>query len=157
MIKNNLSISPANSEHLPELELVLQKMTPDTLRNYIGQMLDCMILQRKPEGGLDIYWIGPGHIAQTDEIAGCLGALQSAIHFSQLHLTGDGSAVATATLKPHPNRQCPFTGGCAAEKADNFPEACKKSPWERFILSPPGDKVCWYAAGVRALRYPTPR
>ncbi|WP_186103845.1 hypothetical protein [Burkholderia gladioli] len=139
---------------IPEFSFLTHKLDGEQLREWMGSMLDCLIIQEKPDAMLDISWIGPGHIAQTDASAHRLGALQSALHFSQLHLTADGSAVATAVLDRRPT-PCPFSGGCAVELADEHPLECKCAPWKRFSLASPGDPVCWYAAGVKALRQPT--
>ncbi|KZP57551.1 hypothetical protein A3N37_02015 [Enterobacter ludwigii] len=135
----------------PEFSLISKPLTPEEFRGFIGMMLDCLVIQGKPNGALDMYWIGPGLIARDDNTASCLGALQSALHFNQLHLKTDGSAVSTAELKSKPT-PCPFSGGCQQERNDQYPDACKTSPWMRFATSSPGEQVCWYAAGVKALR-----
>jgi len=137
----------------PEFAFINAPLTPEDFRTRMGAMLDCLVIQEKPNDALDMYWIGPGLIADTDRAASCLGALQSALHFNQLHLKTDGSTVATTTLA---NRTipCPFAGGCATERNDKYPTACKSAPWLRFTPSQPGEQVCWYAAGVKALRNP---
>lgn len=135
----------------PEFALISKPLTPNEFRRFIGMTLDCLFIQDKSHGELDIYWIGPGLIAGDDKTASCLGALQSALHFNQLHLKTDGSAVSTAELKNRPTK-CPFSGGCQQERNDNYPNDCKTSPWMRFTPSNPGEQVCWYAAGVKALR-----
>ncbi|WP_333983517.1 hypothetical protein [Burkholderia gladioli] len=137
----------------PELAFINAPLTPEDFRNRIGAMLDCLVIQEKPNNVLDMYWIGPGVIADTDRAASCLGALQSALHFNQLHLKADGSAVATTALANRPT-SCPFAGGCETERNDKYPTDCKSAPWLRFTPSQPGEQVCWYAAGVKALRRP---
>lgn len=134
----------------PEMLFLSSRLTTEKLRSRFGSMLDCLVIQEKPERKLDIYWIGPGHIAQTFETSQCLGALQSAMHFSHLHLSSEGVAHTTAQFAGR-KVTCPFSGGCGAEIDDGFPEACKSSPWERFVSASPGEKVCWYAAGVKAI------
>ena len=134
----------------PELEFLSGPMTADLFRARIASMLDCLTIQGKPEKEVEMNWIGPGHIAQTEQTQQSLGALQSAIHFSQLHLCTNGPPIPTAELPRE--RSCPFVGGCQAERDDGYPEACRLAPWERFKVAPPGTKVCWYAAGVKALR-----
>jgi hypothetical protein len=136
----------------PEFEFILKGWTPEQFTDAIGSMLDCLVIQSKPEGASELNWIGPGKIARTDEAMQCLGALQSALHFSQLHLSPEGVARPTAML---PSTECPFTGGCGVEHRDKFPSDCRLTPWKRFLSSPPGEKVCWYAAGVKALKHPT--
>lgn len=137
----------------PEFAFVNAPLTPEEFRECIGTMLDCLVIQEKPNNALDMYWIGPGVIADTDRAASCLGALQSALHFNQLHLKIDGSAAATTALANRPT-PCPFAGGCETERNDKYPTACKSAPWLRFTPSQPGEQVCWYAAGVKALRNP---
>ena len=137
----------------PEFAFINAPLTPEDFRGRVGAMLDCLVIQEKPNDVLDMFWIGPGIIADTERAASCLGALQSALHFNQLHLKVDGSVVATAALE---NRSisCPFAGGCETERNDKYPSACKSAPWLRFTSSQPGEQVCWYAAGVKALRNP---
>lgn len=85
-------------------------------------MLDCLIIQEKTAGASEMYWSGPGLVAQTEKAMSCLGALQAALHFTQLHLTVEGPALPTTTPKDHRNA-CPFTGGSAVERADQYPSA----------------------------------
>ncbi|HHQ6631957.1 TPA: hypothetical protein ACSTL1_003458 [Serratia fonticola] len=134
-----------------EFLLISKPLTPEKFREFIGQMLDCLVIQEKANEELDLYWIGPGLIAQDGKAVSCLGALQSALHFNQLHLKTDGSAVSTAELRSKPT-PCPFSGGCQQEKKDQYPGDCKSFPWMRFAISNPGEEVCWYAAGVKALK-----
>ena len=138
----------------PELVFLSSRLTSEKLRSHFGTMLDCLIMQCKPEGKLDIYWIGPGHIARSFETSQYLGVLQSAIHFSQLHLSAKGEICPTLAFRRRVV-SCPFSGGCASEIDDQYPDACKSAPWERFAFSAPEEKVCWYAAGVKALRKPS--
>lgn len=138
----------------PEFSFISHPLTVEQFRRRIGAMLDCLVIQGKPNGALDMYWIGPGTVADSERSASCLGALQSALHFNQLHLTADGSAVATAALQSRPT-PCPFTGGCETERNENFPSLCKSAPWMRYASAPPGELICWYAAGVKALRNST--
>ena len=137
----------------PEFLFISKPLEPEEFRNLVGAMLDCLVIQGKPNNGLDIYWIGPGLVATNERTASCLGALQAALHFSQLHLKTDGSATSTTELNEKPTL-CPFSGGCQQERSDQYPDACKSSPWTRFTPSIPGEQVCWYAAGVKGLRNP---
>lgn len=138
---------------VPELALAGAPWSPEELRKCIGLMLDCLVIQGKPEGRSEMYWIGPGEVAATDEQATFLGALQAALHFSQLHLTERGPPRPTARI-PSGQFACPFTGGCVTEERDDFPEECRSAPWKRFGSSPQEAKLCWYAAGVRSLNGP---
>ncbi len=133
----------------PEFDFLSGKMTTDGFKQTVSSMLDCLVIQSKPDGKFDMYWHGPNVVARTDKAIQCLGALQSALHFSQLHLGPDGSAHATNTLPP---TRCPFAGGCGVEASEGFPSDCKSFPWRRASGSDSGEKVCWYAAGVKALR-----
>lgn len=137
----------------PEFSFISKPLEPEEFRNLIGSMLDCLVIQGKPNNELDMYWIGPGLVATNERTASCLGALQSALHFSQLHLKTDGSASSTMELNGR-STPCPFSGGCQQERNDQYPDACKSSPWTRFTPSNPGEQVCWYAAGVKGLRNP---
>jgi hypothetical protein len=133
----------------PEFAFLEGSPTPEEFKGRIGAMLDCLVIQEKPDNGLDMYWIGPGTAATTDQAAQYLGSLQSALHFSQLHLTANGNACPTASLRLV---KCPFSGGCKSEIDDGYPQECKTSPWVRFTPSRPKELVCWYAAGVKTLR-----
>ncbi len=135
----------------PELAFISRPLPPEEFRQCIGAMLDCLVIQGKPNGAPDMYWIGPGVVATNERSISCLGALQSALHFNQLHLSAEGSAVATAALEGRPT-PCPFAGGCETERNDHYPLICKSAPWKRFASAFPGEQVCWYAAGVKALR-----
>ena len=135
----------------PEFSFISKSLESEEFRKLVGAMLDCLVIQGKSNEELDMYWIGPGIVAKNERTASCLGALQSALHFSQLHLKTDGSAVSTVALKVKPT-PCPFSGGCQQERNDQYPDACKSSPWTRFTPSNPGEQVCWYAAGVKGLR-----
>ncbi|WP_143746657.1 hypothetical protein [Caballeronia catudaia] len=137
------------SRWAPELDFLSGTMTTDGFKRAVSTMLDCLVIQSKPEGRFDMYWHGPNVVARTDQTIQCLGALQSALHFSQLHLGQDGSAYATDTL---PATACPFSGGCGVEASEGFPSDCKSFPWRRASGLDAGKKVCWYAAGVKALR-----
>lgn len=137
----------------PEFLFISKPLTPEEFKGLIGTMLDCLVIQGKPNEEFDMHWIGPGLIAADEKTASYLGTLQAALHFSQLHLKVDGSAVSTATLISK-STLCPFSGGCQAERNDQYPTACKSSPWMRFNPSNPGEQVCWYAAGVKGLRNP---
>lgn len=136
----------------PELALLARALNPEAFRECISEMIDCLVIQRKPGGALDMYWMGPGVAAIDDESTHRLGALQSSLHFSQLHIATDGSIIPTRKV---PQCSCPFAGGCEVERRDGYPQECKSSPWTRFTPSSPGDMVCWYAAGVKALRNPS--
>ncbi|MGP2832037.1 hypothetical protein ACTVKO_01830 [Serratia nevei] len=137
----------------PEFDFISNALKPNDFKKLIGSMIDCLFIQEKSSQEVDLYWIGPGIIAGNEKTASCLGALQSALHFSQLHLKTDGTAVATSALKEK-SISCPFSGGCQQERNDQYPDACKASPWTRFTPSSPGELVCWYAAGVKGLRNP---
>lgn len=138
-------------DRMPESLLLSRSLCAEDFKQTIGKMLDCLIIQQKPCDELDMFWHGPGLAAQSDEAAQCLGALQSALHFSQLHLIRDGSFAKTADIKPRYPVSCPFSGGCEAERADQYPETCKSAPWKRFMNASSDQNVCWYAAGVKGL------
>lgn len=50
----------------PEFAFISHSLTPEEFRLCIGAMLDCLVIQGKPNGVQDMYWIGPGVVAQTD-------------------------------------------------------------------------------------------
>jgi hypothetical protein len=133
----------------PELDFLSRTMTTDGFKQAVSTMLDCLVIQDKPDSEFDMYWHGPNIVARTDKAIQCLGALQSALHFSQLHLGADGSVHATNALPP---TICPFAGGCCVEASEGFPSDCKSFPWRRASASDSAEKVCWYVAGVKALR-----
>ncbi|TDP80901.1 hypothetical protein EV672_110116 [Aquabacterium commune] len=135
----------------PELVFLEGSPTPEDFRGRVGAMLDCLVLQEKPAKELALYWIGPGKAAVSDIAIQHLGSLQSALHFSQLHLRSDGGAYATEDLS-HSAIACPFSGGCQSEKDDGEPRECKTAPWKRFTPSQPNQSLCWYAAGVKTLK-----
>lgn len=135
----------------PELAFVVGHLTREEFRGRMGAMLDCLVLQEKPDKELELNWIGPGNVAIGDVTGQYLGSLQAALHFSQLHLKSDGGAFATEDLS-RKAVECPFSRGCKSEKDDGYPPECKTAPWKRFTPSRPGEQVCWYAAGVKTVR-----
>ena len=134
-----------------EFAFTSKKITTKEYKQCIGSMLDCLILQEKNDKTLDMYWLGPGLIAKDEKSISSLGTLQSALHFSQLHIKTNGDIVSTLELNSRPT-PCPFSGGCETERTDNYPTACREKPWGRFTQSLPDELVCWYASGVKAFK-----
>ncbi|HEU5135881.1 MAG TPA: hypothetical protein VFU13_12100 [Steroidobacteraceae bacterium] len=131
-----------------ELTLVGSPLDGHRFRQRVGGLLDCCVLQEKPEGRLYIQWIGPGIVGRDEKDAARFGRLQSAIHFAQRHLLPSGKLCSTADLRAMP---CPYSGACVAEASDGNPEACREAPWTRFLGARPGQPICWYASGVKSL------
>jgi hypothetical protein len=94
-----------------------------------------------------VSWIGPGLLARDQNSVDNLVRLQAAIHFTQRHIRRTGLA-ATRQLDKH---LCPFNGNCQTQQDDNYPTDCDSQPWNRFLGSNPGNRSCWYAAGVKTL------
>lgn len=133
----------------PEFAFLSGPLTSKNARDLMGSMLDCFVIQDRPGGVAEMAWIGPGHAAKDKSVFGALASLQAAIHFSQLHQLRSGQPVPTSLL---PRKTvCPFSGGCQVERNDQFPDACRLAPWERFRTVAVGEQVCWYAAGVKTL------
>ncbi|MCY1224066.1 hypothetical protein D9M72_362100 [compost metagenome] len=134
----------------PELEFLSEIMTVDGFKKAVGTMLDCLVIQGKPDNAHDMYWRGPNVVARTEKKKQRLGALQSALHFSQLHISADGAIHATEAL---PSTKCPFAGGCGVELWERFPQECRSRPWMRVLATSTKEKGCWYVTGVKALQY----
>jgi hypothetical protein len=115
-------------------------------RELQGAMVDCCVIQEKPDGHSEIFWIGPGAVAKDDQEGARICSFQAALHFAGLHIRKGGKLVATSEL---PDKKCPFSGACEQEKIDGMPDDCKKKPWRRFHGVPIEQPTCWYAAGVR--------
>lgn len=136
--------------YVPELQFLGAPLDVNGYKAKLRHMLDCLVIQGKPEGRSELYWHGPGIAAATDDVMQKLGGLQSALHYSQSHVAGDECVPTAALASRHVS--CPFVGGCHQERVDGYPSACKTAPWDRFPVAGPGDLLCWYAAGVKALR-----
>lgn len=132
----------------PELKLLQPGLDREGLHEVMGYLLDAMILQEKPEGGLVIDWIGPGDVAKDHFEASQLAAVQSAFHFNQLHLRS-ATLVPTSDLRAV---QCPYKGACGVQLDGDEARHCSSAPWKTFSGAAPGAPVCWYAAGVMAAR-----
>ncbi|WP_258504176.1 hypothetical protein [Variovorax sp. S12S4] len=65
----------------PELVFLEGGLTPERFRGRMGAMLDCLVIQEKPEKELELYWIGPGTAVVSETAAQYLGSFQSALHF----------------------------------------------------------------------------
>lgn len=115
----------------------------------IQTMIDYNIFQSKMDGEIHLSWIGPRKIARDDDTVSSLAALQSMIHYSQLHIKPDGSLTKTTELH---NTTCPFSCVCSTEKQQSLQDICKTKPWLNYKSAQPNELICWYAAGVKALR-----
>ena len=124
-------------------------LTVERLRALQGQMLDCCVLQKKPGGKLDHYWLGPGHIRYEVQDSGALSLLQAAFHYTHVHFLPKGQMISTAEITRQSS--CPYQGACRAEDASLKPNPCLTAPWERFPNTKVGDDTCWYKAGVLVL------
>lgn len=138
-------------EHLlaPELLLLEKPLDVEGLWMVMGNLVDAMVLQDKPGNLLDVYWIGPGLVAQDMDQVSRLAAVQSAFHFNHLHHLIEGNLRSTASIG---EVVCRYKGACGVEVSESQAELCSTAPWMNFIDSPPGSQVCWYAAGVKAVR-----
>lgn len=132
----------------PELALLTPNLGREKLYRIMGSLLDAMVIQEKPDGGLSIDWIGPGHVAKDDFEAAQIAVVQSAFHFNQLHLQSE-SLVPTSSLG---SVTCPYKGACGVQLQGDQAEHCSSAPWKTFSAALPGTPVCWYAGGVLAAR-----
>jgi len=76
-----------------------------------------------------------------------IAAAQSLLHFSDSHLTADGSILPTPNAQA---RDCLFVNACQAPLAISKSQTCRRAPWESFSADEP--LGCWYAQGVVAAR-----
>lgn len=76
-----------------------------------------------------------------------IAAAQSLLHFSDSHLTTDGSILPTPDA---PARDGLFVNACQAPLAISKSQTCRRAPWESFNADEP--LGCWYAQGVVAAR-----
>lgn len=150
-----VGVTMRKAHWVPELVFLERYPTPEEFKGRVGALLDCLVVQEKPDKKLALHWIGPGKVAASEAAMQHLGSLQSALHFSQLHLTPDGGAYSTADLS-RTAITCPFSGGCQSEADDGEPRECKTAPWKRFIPSQPNQPLCWYAAGVKTIKKKAP-
>jgi hypothetical protein len=132
----------------PELKLLLPNLGREKLYEIMASLLDAMVIQEKPDGGLIIDWIGPGHVAKDDFEASQIAVVQSAFHFNQLHLQSE-TLVPTSSLGPV---TCPYKGACGVQLLGDEAQHCSSAPWKAFSAAVPGTPVCWYAGGVLAAR-----
>ncbi|MTC46782.1 hypothetical protein GKR71_13140 [Providencia sp. wls1922] len=151
LVKKGLSLREGNSY----MELDFLKCNPIDISNFertIKSMVDCFVIQEKYDEQLDIYWLGEGANLKSDETIARIATLQCLLHFSQLHfkITSENKFVATSDLPL--NITCPFSGGCLDEKRRGNPKECKNNPWMNYLSEKPGEKVCWYASGVKSLK-----
>lgn len=60
--------------------------------------------------------------------------------------SNDGTIVKTSDLQ---EKKCPFSGVCAVERSEDYPETCVTFPWKFEIKNQEG--ICWYSAGIRSI------
>ncbi len=140
-----------NQKWLIELEFIEKSTDMQSLYNLIASMVDCNVIQEKIDNTLIINWVGSGKFIQDQKQMSSVAMLQSMLHFSQLHMRTNGVVAKTSELR---DEKCPFSGGCQTEIDNKYPENCKRKPWMNYMSAKPNDLVCWYAAGVKALRNP---
>lgn len=139
-----------SKRNMLEFDLIDRALDKEAFQNWLGEMVDCCVLQKKRNGAVSNYWIGPGTVAKTDLEGAQLGGFQASLHFAGAHNDVDGTIIATREIvTPKP---CPYSGACVVEVREGMPEECRTQPWKRHIDAPLNMPTCWYASGVRAFR-----
>jgi hypothetical protein len=144
LFKEGFKLRSANG--VLEFAFIGRPMDKNAYRSCVATMVDCCVLQAKPDDKVILEWVGPGIVAKTDDDAARIGVFQASLHFAGLHVLQDGRMCATSTLPP---RVCPYSGACQAEIDDGMPDACRTRPWTRYQEVSLGGHMCWYAAGVK--------
>jgi hypothetical protein len=132
----------------PELLFLKQRLDVQEFRSVLANLVDCMLIQEKPDKSVEMSWIGPNQVALDEEEASQIAAMQSAFHFNHLHHLNQGEVAATGSLLGTP---CPYAMACEVEVPPEQKRYCSSSPWMMSLNAHSGNKVCWYAAGVKAL------
>lgn len=132
----------------PELLFLEQRLDVPGFRSVLASLVDCMLIQEKPDQSVEMSWIGPNQVALDEEEASQIAAMQSAFHFNHLHHRNQGEVAATGTLT---ETRCPYATACEVEVPPEQKRYCSSSPWMMSLNAHSGNKVCWYSAGVKAL------
>lgn len=137
---------------LLELSFVERRIDKASYRQCISTMVDCCVIQSKPNNKVIHEWVGTGTVARNEEDAARIGVFQASLHFALLHIgPNERRFHPTSILRP---TACPYSGGCQVEIDDGHPIECRAQPWSRYKEVPRGGKVCWYAAGVKTFAKP---
>lgn len=149
-----LSIIKSTSQkriNIPDLETLFigQDLTTEKFLQISSSIAEHCIIQEKDNTSATLEIIGTYHSLAAspdhDEI-GWFYVLCSTIHFIQQHFTNDGTIVKTSNLRA---KKCPFSGVCAVERSEGYPETCVTYPWKFKTKNQEG--LCWYSAGIRSI------
>lgn len=139
-----------------ELVFLREPLTREVLEGIIQseELPPRCILQKKPDGKAELYWMGNGVAELTEATVGAISTLQCAIQYSQLHLSKVASFNNTGDLvnSPH-NLSCPYLEVCPLKEKRENPDLCSTTPWMHDLGIQTGE-VCWYVNGVKSLRNP---
>lgn len=118
----------------------------------VGNFPPRCILQNKPDDTAEFFWIGSNVSDLSNTEIEAISTLQSALQFSQLHLSPNAGFNNTSKLPESPNdSSCPYIKVCPLKEQRADPRLCSTSPWMHDIGIQEGG-VCWYVNGVKSLR-----
>ena len=138
---------------IPELLFTESKLDIQSYQTIIGQLVDVLIIQKRPNSvdgtyqNDDMYIIGPGEIVTGDATIGCLAMVQSAFQFLNQHIVGN-DLTSTDNIG---ERECRYAGACPLSDRNQSDSKCMKHPWERMGTFGTG-QACWYVAGMLMMR-----
>ncbi|WP_028631762.1 hypothetical protein [Pseudomonas parafulva] len=148
------AIQKRKADPFYELIFLSHKLTLENFTHIImtGNFPPRCILQNKPDGTADYYWTGSNVSDLSDTEIGSISILQSALQFSQLHLSSSAGFNNTSELQNSQNNlSCPYIKICPLKNNRADPNLCSSSPWMHDVGTQEGE-VCWYVNGVKSLR-----
>lgn len=148
------AIQKRKTDPFYELNFLGEKLTLENFTDIItvGNFPPRCILQNKPDGTAEYYWTGNNVSDLSDIEIGAVSTLQSALQFSQLHLSPSAGFNNTSKLQNSPNDlSCPYIKVCPLKENRADPNLCSSSPWMHDVGAQKGE-VCWYVNGVKSLR-----